>query len=91
MEQKLNDLSEENKSLKKKNIELNDEIEISKRIQQEMETKAEKDKMREASSLASQELDNADNEENVSKLKKEIEKLKIIENKFKGMEEENAK
>ena len=41
------------------------------------------------SSMASQEYDNEDNEQNILKLKNEIEKLRIIENKFKGIEKEN--
>ena len=61
-----------------------------KRIQKEMEEKMEKDKMRE-SSMASQEIDNEDGEQNISKLKNEIAKLKVIENKYKGLETEYEK
>ena len=90
IEKKLNDLTEENKGLIKKNKELVDDNEIMKRIQQEMEAKMEKDKMREPS-MASQEYDNEDNEQKLLKLKTEIEKLKIMENNFKGLEKENSK
>ena len=92
IEGKINELTEENKTLTKKNKELVDDNEIMKRIQQEMESKMEKDKMREPS-MPSEEVDydNEASEQKIMKLKNEIEKLKLIENKFKGLEKESEK
>ena len=92
MEGKMKELTEENKSLVQpktstpksgcqKNKELVDDNEIMKRLQQEAEAKFEKDKVREQS-MASQEYDAEDGDQKVMKLKQEVEKLKIIENKY---------
>lgn len=68
--------------MKKQNKQLNDENEIYK---QEIENK-EKEKIREPSLMSQEEGDN--NDQRLSKLKNENEKLKIIENKYNIMEKE---
>ena len=54
-----------------------------------MEEKMEKEKVKEPSMGKEEDNNEENNEESITKLKSEIEKLKIVENKFKGMEKEN--
>ena len=87
-------MNEEIKNLKKKNIELNDELEIMKQYMKENENKDENNPKR-LESLTSQEIevDNDDSNavQKITKLKKEIERLKLIENKYNELEKEKDK